>query len=82
MRSTWFAFDDGDYSFGDGTVIDGIPQVVGMPGWRKIKKQRGVDNERLRTLMFEIKPLRVCRPRERQSIESDPCQPFFAYLKV
>ena len=27
-----FAFDDGNYSFGDGTVIDGVPQVVGMPG--------------------------------------------------
>lgn len=49
------AFDDGDYSFGDGTVIDGIVQIVGMPGWRKIQKQRGVDDERLRTLMFEIK---------------------------
>ena len=49
------AFDNGDYSFGDGTVIDGVVQIVGMPGWRKIQKQRGVDDERLRTLMFEIK---------------------------
>ena len=32
------AFDNGDYSFGDGTVIDGVVQIVGMPGWRKIQK--------------------------------------------
>ena len=50
-----FAFDDGDDLLRGATVIDGIVQVVARPGRRQVQMQCGVDDELLRTLMFEIK---------------------------
>ena len=49
------AFDDGDDLLGCTTVVDGVVQVVACPGRLKVEIQRGVHDERLRTLMLEVK---------------------------